>query len=53
MVKSDEVLVGQGRLVEVSCWVYIVKRWLPLLLKRNDDVPETGEAVDVDDDDKD
>ena len=53
MVQRDEVLVGEGRLVEVSVRVHILERWLPLGVNSHYYVPEAGQAVNVDDDDED
>ena len=53
MVQSYEILVGEGRIVEICVRVHIVQRRLPLFLHRDYDEPKAGQAVNVDDDDKD
>lgn len=53
MVKCDEVLVSQTGVVKIGIRIYVGERGSPLFVNIDNDVPETGQAVDVDDNDKD
>ena len=53
MVQRDEIFIGQRRVVKVSIGVDVVK-WRPPLFPQDDnDIPETCQAMNVDDDQED